>query len=231
MFCTISGNLSQPFVSFFASVVWDSCKSCRSFASLIFLSSSVIVRNGEHGSREFGTGGVGKGGGKETWAAHMYSKCWREDHSAASLLPSTASIVGGTNFFWTAQRNSKTGHKMAHALIEKLDLSNSWNLDDNNRIRIAGTRDFASRMVVKTRGGIHKLFLKRATVGFWSGTVNISKSVPGCMPFRSRNAGTDNSSGIEAEVESTRYTSELFLHHHKGLAPSIHHRKDFLVDN
>ncbi len=76
---------------------------------------------------------------------------------------------------WTAQRNSKTGRKTVHALTDELALSNYWNLLDNNEIKMAGTKDFASKIVAETKGGAHRLFLKQAIVGFWTGTTKASR--------------------------------------------------------
>lgn len=53
-----------------------------------------------------------------------------------------------------------------HAFTLVLDLSNSWNLDDNKGINVDGTRDFASSIATDIKGGIHILFLNRANEAF-----------------------------------------------------------------
>jgi hypothetical protein len=74
-----------------------------------------------------------------------------------------------------------------------------------------GTNDFASRIVVKTNGGIQILWLNFAVEGFWSGTTNALTSLLDWAPFKSCHAGTWKDCVLAAEVGSIRYTSAWLL--------------------
>jgi hypothetical protein len=111
-----------------------------------------------------GGGGSGNKGGKAwLWIGRIWARCNPTDQLRPSSLESMAIMDGGTSFLEAARKNSKTGRRDVQALAWVLERSKYWNFDERIGISVAGQRDLASKIEVRTKGGTIKLLLPRKT--------------------------------------------------------------------